>query len=125
MARRNRGCDFVLIAGIIFIFLGLIGISKHLRIRRNGVTVTAVVSEIKPSTGRHKYDNVYMTFRTEEGAAATGRTDETADEFHVGDSAEIIYMRHNPAKIYTSSGGLSGYVVLLIGIALLLIHKLF
>ena len=115
----------MVVAAIILICLGLIGISKHLRILKKGVSVTAVVSEIKRSAGRNKYDNVFMTFHTEEGVEIIGRTDEAVNKFHVGDSAKIIYMRDNPAKIYTSSGGISGYIVLIIGIALLFIHKLF
>ena len=95
----------VVIAGGIVIFLGIIGLMKYLCLRRNGVAAPAVVTEIKPSEGtRSKYDNVFLTFRTEDGQQVTGRLDSSRGVYRVGMAADIVYMSDRPEKIYLPGG---------------------
>jgi len=93
------------IAGGIVMFLGIIGLMKYLRLRRKGVAAPAVVTEIKPSEGsRSKYDNVFLTFRTEDGQQVTGRLDSTRGVYRVGKAVDIIYLNDRPEKIYLPGG---------------------
>lgn len=84
----------------IIILLVIIGIIRSLRIRRNSISVSAEVTEIKRSTGRHKYDNVFVSFYDENGQQIIARMDEHLNEFKVGDTINIVYMRNKPTNVY-------------------------
>ena len=118
----------MLIAGVLFVLIGIGGISKYSRIQKEGIEVEATISKIETNTtGRSKFDNVFYTFTTKSNKQITARNDETVGLYEVGGKVHIIYLRSNPRKVYSTYSKKSNiipYVVVLIGIALIVIDLL-
>ena len=89
----------MLIAGVLFVLIGIGGISKYSRIQKEGIEVEATISKIETNTtGRSKFDNVFYTFTTKSNKQITARNDETVGLYEVGGKVHIIYLRSNPKK---------------------------
>jgi len=118
----------MLIVGILFVLVGISGISRYKRIQKEGIEVEATVSKIETNTtGRSKFDNVFYAFTTESNEQITTRNDETVDLYKVDDKVRIIYLRSNPKKVYSTyskKSNIIAYAVVLIGIALIVIYLL-
>jgi len=99
---------------------------KYLRVRKYGVAATAVVTKVTRGGWNSRYDDVYVTFRTEDGRQVAAEQDGARGAFLAGNAVNIIYLSDDPEKIYffVSKRDLVGALVCIVGGTALLILEL-
>ena len=83
---------------------GIIMLLKYLRVRKYGLIAAAVVTKVTSGGKLSKYDDVYVTFCTEDGQQVTAEQDGVRGAFLAGNAVNIIYLSDDPKTIYFSAG---------------------
>ena len=90
----------MIVATAVILLIGVAEILRHNSLNRRGAPATGKVTKITTSTGRHKYDDVFVTFTTKNGEQTTARFDETLGKYKLGDTLDITYLHDRPKKAY-------------------------